>query len=156
MSISACVRASLVIAGLALFAVLALGACAADVPSSASAEQAALANSELEYSGATYGGGEYGGGVVRWRGNSTVKACQAGLGGVGIPIRFTHCYCEQLVKDCGQDLSCPSCSNPRYEQCSYSSWVSGISPWPGCTLGEYNSCVQHCATACASSCKQEF
>ena len=74
-----------------------------------------------EYGGITYGG------VVRFRGGGNVKSCTAGPMGVLLPNRFVHCYCDQLVKDCGQDNTCTTCNNVRTEDCANSTWFSSVS-----------------------------
>ena len=103
-----------------------------------------------------YGGITYGGGTVRSRGGGSVKDCFAGPMGVLLPNRFVHCYCDQLVKDCGQDSTCATCSSSRYEQCASSTWFSSVSYLAGsCNVSELNECTTYCQQSCSSSCKAE-
>jgi hypothetical protein len=153
----------------ALAAVL-MAACAAqaeeDSDLSAVAEQVATTGVEAAPSGVAaqesgelagiwseFGGLTYGGAVVKWRGGGSVQQCFAGPMGVLLPNRFVHCYCDQLVKDCGQDTSCASCSNPRYEQCASSTWFSSVSYLVGsCNVNELNACAQFCQQSCSPGC----
>jgi hypothetical protein len=99
-----------------------------------------------------WGGLTYGG-VYKYRGGPSVKSCTTGPMGVGLPNRFVHCYCEQMVKDCAQDSTCGTCSNARYEQCAYSRWFSSFSYYfGGCKVSELDECAAYCQTACSSSC----
>ena len=104
------------------------------------------------YAGLTYGGA----GVVRYRGGGSVKSCIAGPAGVGLPNRFVYCYCDQLVKDCGQDTTCATCTNPRYEQCANTSWFSSVSYLAGdCNVSELDDCSTYCRQNCSGRCAME-
>jgi hypothetical protein len=99
------------------------------------------------------GGSDAGGGVVKWRGGGSVKACLGGPAGVLLPNRFVSCYCEQLVKDCGQDTTCTTCNNPRFQDCARTTWFSSFSYIFGdCYVDELLSCQQYCQQNCSSSC----
>lgn len=117
---------------------------------------ASLSSESQSLTATEFGGLTYGGGVVRWRGGGTVKSCIAGPMGVLLPNRFVSCYCDQLVKDCGQDTTCASCSNARYEQCKQTSWFSSVSYLFGdCNVSELNDCIAYCQQNCSPSCASE-
>lgn len=100
-----------------------------------------------------FGGLSYGGAGKTLRGRGSVQRCSAGPMGPILPNRFVVCVCDQLVKSC-QDSGCSSCSNPRYEECSSSSWFSGIrfSYGNSCTESELDACQLHCQQSCTPSC----
>ena len=138
-----------------LLATTLIAACAVD---SHDIEQGDLTTTTA-YDGLTSGSGSGGGSgsgsgaIVKYRGGGTVKSCIAGPAGVLLPNRFVSCYCEQLVKDCGQDNTCMTCSNARYEQCASTTWFSSLSYLSGdCNVSELNECEQYCQQNCSGSC----
>lgn len=138
-----------IFAGCFLVAALAPG-CSVDARDGGAAESTAVG-------GLVYGGAEYGGaGVVRYRGGGSVKDCIAGPMGVLLPNRFVSCYCDQLVKDCGQDTTCTTCNNTRRQDCASTRWFSSVSYLAGsCNVSELNDCEQYCQQNCAASCAME-
>lgn len=142
-----------------LFGALMMSGCAIDAREggenvSTSAEIGALTSAEA-YGGLTYGGG--GTAMVRWRSRGSVKSCTAGPRGVLLPNRFVDCECDQVVKDCGQDLTCGTCSNVRSLSCASSTWFSSLSYLFGdCNVSELNSCEQFCRDSCGATCENEW
>lgn len=127
--------------------VVAAGACMEE-ERAVSSESSALSASDA-WAGLTYGGA----GQVQYRGGGSVKTCFAGPMGVFLPNRFAHCYCDQLVKDCGQDATCTTCTGSRREDCANTRWFSSVSFLAGsCNVSELDQCERFCQQSCTSSC----
>lgn len=145
------------IAGLLLGGLL-LSACAIDSregepAESTSTEVGSLTSAEA-YGAMTYGGGTA---MVRWRGGGSVESCTAGPMGVLLPNRFVSCACDQLVKDCGTDTTCTTCSNSRRQRCAQTRWFSSPSYLFGdCNVRELDACTAYCQQNCGASCVNEW
>lgn len=126
------------------------GGCLAEerAPEREAAETSALTAAEA-WAGLTYGGA----GEVQYRGGGSVKTCFAGPMGVFLPNRFAHCYCDQLVKDCGQDATCTTCTGSRRQDCANTRWFSSVSFLAGsCNVSELEECERFCQQSCTSGC----